>query len=333
MKKWHLDQVLATISDIQTFNGISLLIGALVQHASLDLYHYHIIYDTVNFTGVSFCAALVNVFNNKKMTIIDRYVLLTIFMLLYLAFVILFGLKLDTWDDDVPGHCYDTTGIAAPSSAHPLVDTIYLTVTCLYFFTTLTTCVKVAQYTLTHEFLDDHARTLHRFGVKDKQIVLLKSLVDGPLSYIRKKIQSNTRLKRFSIAAKIAELTGTVGDPKAVVLGLALGQYPLHAYMVFTLRSSNESSLAGESENRWGFGQVIALVLVASSLLECTRAVFEYLKDAKEIRSKAHDRPRAEELELGQRHDRDDSKPFGNGSSVMTTHPIPSSQRPRRQSA
>jgi hypothetical protein len=31
--------------------GIALLVSALVQNRSLDLYHYHIIYDTVNFTG------------------------------------------------------------------------------------------------------------------------------------------------------------------------------------------------------------------------------------------------------------------------------------------
>lgn len=31
--------------------GISLLIGALAQRNTLSMYHYHIIYDTVNFTG------------------------------------------------------------------------------------------------------------------------------------------------------------------------------------------------------------------------------------------------------------------------------------------
>jgi hypothetical protein len=31
--------------------GIALLISALIQHSSLDLYHMHIIYDTVNFTA------------------------------------------------------------------------------------------------------------------------------------------------------------------------------------------------------------------------------------------------------------------------------------------
>ena len=31
--------------------GLSLLIGAMVQSRSLNLYHYHIIYDIVNLTG------------------------------------------------------------------------------------------------------------------------------------------------------------------------------------------------------------------------------------------------------------------------------------------
>ncbi|KAI0904481.1 hypothetical protein F4823DRAFT_205789 [Ustulina deusta] len=57
-----IDRVLKTISDIQTLNGISLLIGAIAQHRTLSLYHYHIVYNTVNFTGVSMAAALVIVF-------------------------------------------------------------------------------------------------------------------------------------------------------------------------------------------------------------------------------------------------------------------------------
>lgn len=68
-KRKTLERVLATISDIQTVNGktpllhglyipcllrvagIALLVAALVQCRDLDLYHFHIVYDTVNFTA------------------------------------------------------------------------------------------------------------------------------------------------------------------------------------------------------------------------------------------------------------------------------------------
>ncbi|KAK4232804.1 hypothetical protein C8A03DRAFT_39560, partial [Achaetomium macrosporum] len=49
-KKRLVHRLLADISDIQTVNGIALLVAALMQVKTLDLYHFHIVYDTVNLT-------------------------------------------------------------------------------------------------------------------------------------------------------------------------------------------------------------------------------------------------------------------------------------------
>jgi hypothetical protein len=57
-----------------------------------------------------------------------------------------------------------------------------------------------------------------------------------------------------------------------VVVFVALLQYPLHFYMVIALQVSNEEYLQGESEDLWGFGQVVALVLVIPVLKECVKA-------------------------------------------------------------
>ncbi|KAK6062627.1 hypothetical protein SCUP515_13182 [Seiridium cupressi] len=46
-----IDHVLKVIGDTQLLNGISLLIGAFAQHETLEFYHFHMVYDTVNFTG------------------------------------------------------------------------------------------------------------------------------------------------------------------------------------------------------------------------------------------------------------------------------------------
>lgn len=56
------------------------------------------------------------------------------------------------------------------------------------------------------------------------------------------------------------------------VLSFALAQYPLHLYSVLALRISNQHLLAGESENTWGFGQIVALVMLAQTFIECLRA-------------------------------------------------------------
>ena len=55
------------------------------------------------------------------------------------------------------------------------------------------------------------------------------------------------------------------------VLVVALLQYPVHLYSIFALRTSNEHLLTGESENKWGFGQIVALVMIGQTLIECFR--------------------------------------------------------------
>ncbi|KAH6875866.1 hypothetical protein BKA58DRAFT_130184 [Alternaria rosae] len=52
------EKVLGSISEVQLFNGIALLTAAMVQRNSLSLYHLHVVYDTVNFTAVSFTASI-----------------------------------------------------------------------------------------------------------------------------------------------------------------------------------------------------------------------------------------------------------------------------------
>ena len=67
------------------------------------------------------------------------------------------------------------------------------------------------------------------------------------------------------------------GEPEWewLVMAGALYQYPTHLYMTVALRISNESLLEGDSENSWGFGQIISLVLVVDTLIRCGRAVFD----------------------------------------------------------
>ncbi|KAK8048146.1 hypothetical protein PG994_009876 [Apiospora phragmitis] len=53
-------------------------------------------------------------------------------------------------------------------------------------------------------------------------------------------------------------------------------QYPVQGYMMYALRATNEQYLSGSSENEWGFGQIVALVLVVAMVLECVKAWTEY---------------------------------------------------------
>lgn len=58
------------------------------------------------------------------------------------------------------------------------------------------------------------------------------------------------------------------------VLTLSFVQYPLHLYSVVALRVSNGGLLEGDSEDTWGFGQIVALVLLGAVLARCVYGVF-----------------------------------------------------------
>lgn len=55
---------------------------------------------------------------------------MAVFAVLYLAFAILFGVHLNSWDNTIPGRCYDTGHLALHNAMHPPVDKACLGVTC-----------------------------------------------------------------------------------------------------------------------------------------------------------------------------------------------------------
>ena len=66
-----------------------------------------------------------------------RYCSIAIFLMLYLTFVIMFGIRLNAWDDSTPGQCYSTSRIVLPDGLHPVGDQIYLGITSFYCFALL----------------------------------------------------------------------------------------------------------------------------------------------------------------------------------------------------
>ncbi|OTB01045.1 hypothetical protein M426DRAFT_323828 [Hypoxylon sp. CI-4A] len=257
-----VSQVLEKISGAQILNGISLLIGTFAQHDTLDLYHYHIIYDTVSLTGVSAAAGLMTTFSKRDDTYI-RESLIIVFIILHLAFVVLFDRKLQSWDDDVPGSCFNTSNISTPEATHPYVDRIYLSLTSLYFYAIFLSCIPtVTSKSRAATSISASPRTGQRKRRRpdlDHFMGLMLGITEG------------TSGRSTLNAQTIGQLTFSMS-----VLLVAILQFPLHTYMLFTLRNSNEGYLSGDSENVWGFGQVVALALVASVLLECVQAFVEY---------------------------------------------------------
>lgn len=243
---------------------------------------------------------------------------------LYIAFVVVFGLKLQGWDEDVQGACYHTNGLSTNNAAHPFVDEIYLGLTSIYFMVALSIPLRDTILRLSEQLQSDawssHPSRASEFIRGTFSAVLSVMSPSWPLASLNKSLlmirgalpsdfQQEHPLRHWEVTrATISEhlsrpglpaWLGTVftilypedpdtrSSPPTVFstilsqlssntytsLFLALIQCPVHGYILFTIRASNDAYLAGESENHWGFGQIVALVLLTDVLMDCIRAV------------------------------------------------------------
>jgi hypothetical protein len=177
----------------------------------------------------------------------------------YLTFTVFFGNTLQSWNYDAPGSCYHTHLIATSTASHPYVDRIYLIITCIYMLIALFLSIFPA---LSGMPLNPLAllpfKHIHTTGPvpSDRRSTWLKAMIKergGWPVWARKEVY------------------------RGVVLVVALLQYPLHLYSAVALRISNEDFLEGESEGEWSFGQVMALTLVADTLIKCGTAIYNEL--------------------------------------------------------
>jgi hypothetical protein len=142
-----------------------------------------------------------------------------LFCALFLALTILTLVRLNGWDDEVPGRCYHARFVMSPAATHPRDDQIYIGITGIW---------------------------------------LLGNMLGptyGKMKHARK------------------------------VLGFGLTQFPLHIYMLITLRTANQDFLEGDhQENEWAFGQTIAVVLLGQTLSQIMRAIYELWKYSEETK-------------------------------------------------
>ena len=154
------------------------------------------------------------VYDNKLESQRVRYFSITIFGMLYFGFTIMLGIRLNGWNDEVPGRCYNASRIALPNAKHPLDDQVYLGLTSFYVFSMLF-------------------------------IVTIYCRVQSMRLYWQKSV---------------------------IVVGTL--QFILHVYILVALRVSNQSLLDNVAlEDQWGFGQVIAIVMLVATLLECAKGL------------------------------------------------------------
>ncbi|KAK0627344.1 hypothetical protein B0T14DRAFT_512456 [Immersiella caudata] len=230
------------ICDAQIFAGTALLIAAFATKDSLTLYHWHVIYDITNFTAISFCAALVHVSYSGINTCKSSEHYVR--MTLSCVFAVMHLTFSIFFGRALERWDWDTPGRCYNTRlvSHP--GAAHPTVDRIYLG--ITCCYM--------------------------QVCLIACLITSFRNYYRDPFRS------FDPDG-IDE-----GEPELewVVMAGALYQYPIHLYMTVALRVSNESLLEGDSENSWGFGQIISLVLVADTLIRCGRAVYDVSRSGSE---------------------------------------------------
>jgi hypothetical protein len=183
-------------------------------------------------------AAIVCSFAHPNERRLSRYLGIGIFCTVYLAFCIIFGNRLRHWDWFAPGACYNPQKIAAANAPHPFVDTIYLAFTSGYMYILLFLALV---------YNAEDSESVYRLYIR--------------LGMARRELNPEVQ-KRYSTFYRFF-----------ILFFACLLQYPLHLYNIVALRASNQHLLKGESENDWGFSQIIALVMVGQTFVECCRAV------------------------------------------------------------
>lgn len=224
-----------------------------------------------------------------------RYLLTGAFCCLYLAYITIFGIRLHSWDDD-SGVCYRTN--FKTTSNHPLDDEVYLGVTTSFFLLGMICSCRAPSDNLVRR-MDQHIPNSKH---KDLMINVISMILTGtfPKSWLCQQLRSQHVSAGPSLEAGrkhdptdsswtkswIAWSWKRLSDPGSrdiqdwasnnplFVLFLTLYPCPVHGYFVFAIRSSNQSYLTGESEDQWGFGQIVPLVLLMSVISDCLGVFF-----------------------------------------------------------
>ncbi|KAB8265130.1 hypothetical protein BDV32DRAFT_145156 [Aspergillus pseudonomiae] len=141
-----VSNILMIGSDIQSTLGISYMVTVFSQAQIMDTYHLHLVFDIVSFVGVSntaalvcwrFCRAKIDASTShskgpreRVSYFHNRYRATFIFIILYLALLILLCVRLGEWaPNTAPGRCYFSHLVTGPSASHPGSDQIYVAVT------------------------------------------------------------------------------------------------------------------------------------------------------------------------------------------------------------
>ncbi|KAH3973040.1 hypothetical protein HBH52_147430 [Parastagonospora nodorum] len=270
MRLGFANRILLAGNDAQTFTGIALLISALVQAKTMSFYHMHILYDAISLVVISNCAASRCISSDGRLKRYTRQLLIVIWAILFITYFSVFAARLQSWDNNTPLHCYRTKNISYPGNKHPRADHAYIGVT--FAYTVLSIATALWQST----------------GLQKRAQATQLRLLERVVAEMPK--VATSRPGEMIIASLRGEILGlqtaygigadlVASDTENQILSLALLQCPLHIYSIFALRASNERYLdGGVSGSDWGFGQIVAIVLLGANFLSIADGITGYIE-------------------------------------------------------
>lgn len=271
--------VLVASSDIQSWSGIALLVAAFVQIRTNSLYQLHIIYDTVSFVAISNCAAIATTYGPWG----PRHLVMMIWSFLYIAYTIAFGIRLRSWRDDKAGQCYITSGISSSGASHPYVDNIYVSVTCVYVILSLYAALGLNAAAFSHANYGERILSALRRGIEHLEALNVNVELFN-LDYAFASLVLSPQIPRGMPPVFVEDPNGK----QITALLIAILQYPVHIYFVYTLRAANENHLTlGNTEQDWGFGQVVAVILLGSNLVMVVDGIWKYREWRRHLQERA----------------------------------------------
>lgn len=217
---------------------------------------------------------------------IGPHTYLLVFSCLYLAYCVILGRRLNNWSYSIVGECYNTSHLDTVRLTHPVSDQTYLSFTCFYMFASIVLCWlcggihKESSFGYkeiawahgggggknTSVFLSEFGQVLRVSCRSSFPVQLTKWLlrrvrgVKSPNEVSLRQLLQRSSIYRIGGFGKMSI--------KIFLLLISLGQFPVHTYEIFALRYYNEHRLSGDSENSWGFGQIVALVSLGSTLVQ-----------------------------------------------------------------
>jgi hypothetical protein len=169
-------------------------------------------------------------------------ILIGSYLVLFATFIVTFGKELESWDDNIPGRCYSARYMSHPDTPHPNADKIYIAITSLY--TILAFVIPFA---------------IRRFQNRMIEQAQRREKAMGP------SIEPQQQREMMLWTKTLLWFTVTSWPNVMMLLQLLV-----HLYSGVSFRISNAHLFeGGKDESEWGFGQISAVAMVTSNLLQC----------------------------------------------------------------